>query len=107
VRDNIHSYDVIRAFEECAANPHPGEVYNLGGGRANSVSMLEAIAIIEELCGRKVNWTYSEHNRRGDHICYISNLGKLKTHYPQWDITYSLRDILEEMIEAELSRQKV
>jgi len=82
VRDNIHSFDVVRAFEKFARNPRPGEVYNLGGGRDNSVSMLEAIARIEALTGRKINWTYSEQARKGDHICYISNLAKLKSHYP-------------------------
>jgi CDP-paratose 2-epimerase len=107
VRDNIHSYDVIRIFEEFAANPRPGEVYNLGGGRENSVSMLEAITKIEAISGRKINWTYSDENRRGDHICYISDLSKLKTHFPQWTITRSLDAILQEMVEAELSRQKV
>jgi len=101
VRDNIHSYDVVRAFEEFARNPRPGEVYNLGGGRANSVSMLEAIQQIEALTGRKINWTYSEQARKGDHICYISNLSKLKSHYPAWSITRSLDSILEEMVAAE------
>src|SRR6202451_4042964 len=81
VRDNIHSFDVVRAFEEFARNPRPGEVYNLGGGRANSVSMLEAIARIESLTGRKISWTYSEQARKGDHICYISNLSKLQSRY--------------------------
>src|ERR1700751_2451004 len=76
VRDNIHSYDVARAIEEFAANPRPGEVYNLGGGRGNSVSMLEAIAKIEELTGRKMDWKYVEEARKGDHICYISDLRK-------------------------------
>ncbi len=98
VRDNIHSFDVVRAFEEFARNPRPGEVYNLGGGRANSVSMLEAIARIEALTGRKINWTYSEQARKGDHICYISNLAKLKSHYPGWSLTRSLDSILEEMV---------
>ena len=101
VRDNIHSYDVVRAFEEFARNPRPGEVYNLGGGRANSVSMLEAITRIEALTGRKIHWTYSEQPRKGDHICYISNLSKLKSHYPGWGITRSLDSILEEMVVAE------
>jgi CDP-paratose 2-epimerase len=101
VRDNIHSYDVVRAFEEFAKNPRPGEVYNLGGGRANSVSMLEAIAKIEALTERKINWTYSEQARKGDHICYISNLSKLKTHYPGWSVTRSLDSILEEMVAAD------
>jgi len=101
VRDNIHSLDVVRAFEEFARNPRPGEVYNLGGGRANSVSMLEAIARIEALTGQKINWTYSEVSRKGDHICYISNLAKLKSHYPGWSLTRSLDSILEEMVAAE------
>ena len=101
VRDNIHSFDVVRAFEEFARNPRPGEVYNLGGGRANSVSMLEAIARIEALTARKINWTYSETSRKGDHICYISNLAKLKSHYPGWSLTRSLDSILEEMVAAE------
>src|ERR1700716_3615260 len=101
VRDNIHSYDVVRAIEEFAENPRPGEVYNLGGGRANSVSILEAIARMEALTGRKINWTYSEQARKGDHICYISNLAKLKSHYPRWSVTRSLDTILDEMVVAE------
>jgi CDP-paratose 2-epimerase len=101
VRDNIHSFDVVRAFEEFARNPRPGEVYNLGGGRANSISMLEAIARMEALTGRKINWTYSEQARKGDHICYISNLAKLKSHYSGWSVTRSLDSILDEMAAAE------
>ena len=101
VRDNIHSFDVVRAFEEFARNPRPGEVYNLGGGRANSISMLEAIARIEVLTGRKIHWIYSERARKGDHICYISNLHKLQSHYPAWGITRDLPEILDEMIAAE------
>src|SRR6202035_2388952 len=101
VRDNIHSFDVVRAFEEFARNPRPGEVYNLGGGRANSVSMLEAIAEIQALTGRKINWTYSDQARKGDHICYISNLEKLKSHYPSWGISLDLRSMLKEMIAAQ------
>jgi CDP-paratose 2-epimerase len=101
VRDNIHSYDVIRAMEEFAANPRPGEVYNLGGGRANSVSILEAIDRLERMTGRKLNWVYRDQNRKGDHICYITDLRKLRTHYPNWTITRSLNDILGEMVEAQ------
>jgi CDP-paratose 2-epimerase len=101
VRDTIHSFDVVRAFEEFARNPRPGEVYNLGGGRDNSISMLEAIARIEALTERKINWTYSEQARKGDHICYISNLAKLKSHYPDWSVTRSLDSILDEMVVAE------
>ena len=104
VRDNIHSSDVIAAFEAFRSNPRPGEVYNLGGGRANSVSMLEAIARLEQLTGRPVNWSYADQNRIGDHICYISNLGKLKRDYPGWDIRRSLDSILGEMVEEEKRR---
>ena len=101
VRDNIHSFDVVRAFEEFARNPRRGEVYNLGGGRDNSVSMLEAIARIEALTGRKIKWTYSDQARKGDHICYISNLAKFKSHYPDWSVTRNLDSILGEMAAAE------
>jgi CDP-paratose 2-epimerase len=100
VRDNIHSHDVVRAIEEFAANPRPGEVYNMGGGRENSVSMLEAIAQIEALTGKKLSWRYVDEARKGDHICYISNLAKFKSHYPKWQITRSLPAILEEMVLA-------
>jgi CDP-paratose 2-epimerase len=100
VRDTLHSFDVVRAMEEFARNPRPGEVYNLGGGRANSISILEAISQIESLTGRKINWTYSEQARKGDHICYISNLAKLKGHYPGWSVTRGLDAILEEMLAA-------
>ena len=101
VRDNLHSFDVVRAMEEFARNPRPGEVYNLGGGRANSVSVLEAIAQIEALTGRTINWTYSEQARKGDHMCYISNLAKLKSHFPGWSVTRSLDSILREMVAAD------
>jgi len=100
VRDNIHSYDVVRAIEEFAANPRHGEVYNLGGGRENSISMLEAIAKIEELTERKMDWRYVDEARKGDHICYISNLGKFKSHYPNWKITRGIDAILKEMTAA-------
>jgi len=98
VRDNIHSHDVVTAIEAFAENPRPGEVYNLGGGRENSVSMLEAIGKIEELAGRKLNWRYVDENRIGDHICYISNLAKFQGHYPGWKITRTLDDMLREMV---------
>ena len=104
VRDNIHSIDVIRLFEEFAKEPRPGEVYNLGGGRENSISMLESISLVERLTERKFNWKYSDANRRGDHICYISDLRKIKSHFPSWEITRSLEDMLTEMVEAETKR---
>ena len=96
--DNIHSHDVVRAIEEFAANPRSGEVYNLGGGRANSISMLEAIERIEQMTGRKLDWRYVDEARKGDHICYISNLGKFQSHFPNWKITRGLDTILEEII---------
>jgi CDP-paratose 2-epimerase len=105
VRDNIHSYDVVRAIEEFAGNPRPGEVYNIGGGRANSVSILEAIGRIEQLTGRKLDRQYVDEARKGDHICYISDLRKLQTHYPGWKVTRSLDSILEEMVLAQRTQQ--
>ena len=101
VRDQIHSYDVIRAFEEFIKAPRPGEVYNLGGGRGNSASILECIKMVEDMTGKKLNWTYSEQNRIGDHICYISDLTKLKSHYPNWDVTKSLPTICQEIVAAQ------
>ncbi len=98
VRDNIHSHDVVRAIEEFAANPRTGEVYNMGGGRENSISMLEAIAKVEEMSGKKLNWKYVDQNRKGDHICYISDLSKFKSHYPNWNISVSLDEIFREII---------
>jgi CDP-paratose 2-epimerase len=104
VRDNIHSHDVVRAIEEFAANPRPGEVYNLGGGRENSVSMLEAICKIEQMSGKKLDWKYVDQNRIGDHICYISNLAKFKSHYPNWRITISLDEIFRQIIAEHTQR---
>jgi CDP-paratose 2-epimerase len=98
VRDHIHSYDVARAIEEIYQNPRCGEVYNLGGGRRNSCSILEAFDRVEEFTGQKMNHEYVERHREGDHICYISNVAKLKSHYPRWDITRSLDEILKEIV---------
>src|SRR3984893_8235978 len=94
VPDNIHSHDVVRAIEEFAASPRCGEVYNLGGGRQNSISMLEAITKLERMSGKKMIWKYIDQNRKGDHICYISDLTKFRSHYPNWCITRSLDAIL-------------
>jgi CDP-paratose 2-epimerase len=104
VRDNIHSHDVVCAIEEFAANPRPGEVYNIGGGRTNSISMLEAIAKIEQMSGKKLKWKYVDQNRKGDHICYISNLSKFKSHYPKWSITVGLDEIFRQVIADHLQR---
>jgi CDP-paratose 2-epimerase len=98
VRDNIHSHDVVCAIEEFAAAPRPGEVYNLGGGRKNSISVLEAIAKAEQLTRTKISWKYLEQNRIGDHICYISDLTKFKSHYPNWKITIDLDEIFRQIM---------
>ncbi len=97
VRDNIHSLDVARFMWEFAQNPRCGEVYNLGGGKQNSCSMLEAFSLVERVTGKPMNYIYSEHNRDGDHICYYSDLRKMKAHYPNWDISKSLDDIFHEI----------
>jgi CDP-paratose 2-epimerase len=104
VRDQIHSADVIAAFDAFAADPRPGEVYNLGGGRQNSLSMMEAFAMLEARLGRPVRWEYVDQNRRGDHMCYISDLSKLTSHFPHWSITRTLDEIMDEMLEFELQR---
>ena len=100
VRDNIHSFDVARFIHLFYESPRSGEVYNIGGGRANSVSILEAFERIEALSGKKMRYEYVEQNRSGDHICYISDLTKMKAHYPSWDITKSLDDIFGEIFQA-------
>jgi CDP-paratose 2-epimerase len=107
VRDQIHSDDVVRAFAAFIAAPRMGEVYNLGGGRGNAASVLECIALIEEIGGHRVNWTLSDENRIGDHICYMSDLRKLQAHFPGWSITHDLRGIIGEMIAAEEARLSV
>ena len=98
VRDNIHSYDVIKAMEEVIKKPKPGSVYNIGGGRDNSISIKEAINMIQKLSGKKLEWEYIDTNRIGDHVCYISDLSKFKSDYPNWRITKSLEDIITELI---------
>ena len=85
---------------EFAQTPRFGEVYNLGGGKQNSCSMLEAFAHAEEATGKAMNYVYSDENREGDHICYYSDLKKMKEHYPNWDITKSLNDIFWEIAES-------
>lgn len=106
VRDNIHAADLVAALEAFRQNPRPGEVYNLGGGRENSTSVLEAIKRLELLTGNKFNWRYEEKNRIGDHICYITNLKKFRSHYPAWTLAQPLDALLEEMVSAEQERTK-
>jgi CDP-paratose 2-epimerase len=100
VRDNIHAYDVARFIEAFIDNPRSGEVYNLGGGRSNSCSILEAFRKVQEITGKEMRFDYVAEHREGDHICYISDLAKMKTHYPGWVVTKSLDDILEETVRA-------
>jgi CDP-paratose 2-epimerase len=100
VRDNIHSYDVSRFIEEFIKAPRIAEVYNIGGGKDNTCSILEAFAIAEKYSGKKMNYTYSEKNREGDHICYYSDLRKMREHYPNWNITISLDETIRQIVEA-------
>jgi CDP-paratose 2-epimerase len=104
VRDNIHSLDVARFMEAFIEEPRVAEVYNLGGGRDNSCSILEAFQLIEDLSGNEMIYDYDSTNRSGDHICYISDLSKMKAHYPQWDLSKSLQDIFEEIYESWTAR---
>lgn len=107
VRDNIHSYDVARFIESFIAAPRTGEVYNLGGGRDNSCSILEAFEFAEQCSGKKMVSDYIDKNREGDHICYISDLSKARSHYPEWDITVGLPQIFEQIYESWLDRTGV
>jgi CDP-paratose 2-epimerase len=100
VRDNIHSLDVAQFMWEFSQAPRCGEVYNLGGGKQNSCSMLEAFQRAESLSGKAMNYVYSDQHREGDHICYYSDLRKMKSHYPNWEITRSLDDIFVEIVQA-------
>ncbi len=100
VRDNIHSLDVARFMAAFVAAPRAGEVYNLGGGKANSCSILEAFKIVEKFSGRAQVSTYVDQNRAGDHICYYSNLRKMRAHYPSWDISVSLEETIRQIVEA-------
>ena len=97
VRDNIHSHDLVNMFWHFHQNPRPGEVYNAGGGRHSNCSMLEAITICEQLSGKKMNWTYQETNRIGDHIWWVSDVNRFKAHYPAWDYEYDLMAIMKDI----------
>ncbi len=104
VRDNIHAYDMVSAFWNFFQAPRSGEAYNMGGSRYSNCSMLEAITICESLTGRPMNWSYSETNRVGDHIWWISDVRRFQSHYPDWRYTYSLPEILREMYDAMTER---
>jgi len=106
VRDNIHSEDVARFIHEFCKAPRVAEVYNLGGGKGNSCSVLEAFAMAEGVTGQNMKWRYVDENRIGDHICYYSDLRKMKAHYPAWDITRPLPRIFEEIGAHWMARTK-
>ncbi|MBR8829589.1 MAG: ADP-L-glycero-D-manno-heptose-6-epimerase [Chroococcopsis gigantea SAG 12.99] len=104
VRDNIHSYDLVNAFYHFYQTPRTAEVYNMGGSRFSNCSMLEAITECEVITGKKLDWQYMETNRIGDHIWWISDVNKFKAHYPDWQLTYTVTDILKEIFGQNTSR---
>jgi CDP-paratose 2-epimerase len=106
VRDNIHSHDVARFIEEFIKSPRLGEVYNIGGGRDNSCSILEAFKIAESFTGKDQIYAYLDENRIGDHMCYISDLTKMRAHYPAWDISISLNETIRQIVEAWQGRKE-
>lgn len=104
VRDNIHSSDLVRAFDSFLAKPRCGEVYNMGGGWSSNCSLLEAIETCEEIMGREMDWEYVPQNRKGDHIWYITDLAKFQADYPHWRVRYDVPRILEEIFEENRDR---
>jgi CDP-paratose 2-epimerase len=107
VRDNIHSEDVARFMFEFYSGPRRGEIYNLGGGKQNSCSILEAFELAESFTGKRQSYTYVDQNRMGDHICYYSDLRKMREHYPRWNLTKSLPQIVQEIAAAWRERSKL
>jgi CDP-paratose 2-epimerase len=106
VRDNIHSWDLVNMFWHFYQNPRQGEVYNAGGGRHSNCSMAEAIEMCEAITGKPMNYEYSEANRIGDHIWWISDVSKFKAHYPGWNWKYNINDILTQIYENTIKRQE-
>ncbi len=106
MRDNIHSHDVARFIEEFIHSPRIAEVYNIGGGKYNSCSILEAFDMISSISNKPMKFKYVDTNRIGDHICYYSDLRKMKEHYPGWSITKSLKTTFEEIYDAWLIRNQ-
>ncbi|MGE0606928.1 MAG: NAD-dependent epimerase/dehydratase family protein [Pirellulales bacterium] len=104
VRDNIHSADLIAAFDQFFRAPRGGEVYNIGGGRQSNCSMLEAISLCQEISGNPLSWTYTEANRTGDHVWWISGLDKFQSHYPGWRLTHDVPSILRDIHSANVDR---
>lgn len=104
VRDNIHSYDLVNAFHHFYQNPKAGEVYNIGGSRHSNCSMLEAIAMCEDISGKKLNAIYSDQNRNGDHMWYISNVDKFQADFPKWSYKYDINMIIQDIYHGCLDR---
>lgn len=104
VRDNIHSEDLVNAFWHFHGNPRSGEVYNIGGSRHSNCSMMEAIDLIEELSGKRLNYTLSDQARAGDHIWYVSDVRKFQSHYPDWKYQYNLKDIMSDIVNETIAR---
>jgi CDP-paratose 2-epimerase len=104
VRDNIHSYDLVNAFYHFYQNPRCGEVYNLGGSRYSNCSMLEVIKLCEKVTGKKLQYSYTDKNRSGDHVWYISDVKKFQSHYPDWQYQYGINNILEEVYIAQKAK---
>lgn len=104
VRDNIHSQDLIRAFDAFFQAPRISEVYNIGGGRHSNCSMIEAITSCEEIVGHKMDWSYAEQNRMGDHIWWVSDLSRFSSHYPDWKLEYNVPQILQEIYDFNKDR---
>ena len=106
VRDNIHSEDVARFIAAFIENPRVGEVYNIGGGKSNSCSILEAFSITESITGKPQQYEYVDENRIGDHICYYSDLRKMQSHYPNWQLQHTLTDTIQQIVTSWQSRQQ-
>jgi CDP-paratose 2-epimerase len=105
VRDQIHSRDVIGAFDAFIARPRQGAVYNLGGGKPNSVSILESIDRIHQLSGRRLSVSLTDENRIGDHICYYTDMTRFQTDYPEWKLGVSIDQIFEEFAAIAFKKQ--
>jgi CDP-paratose 2-epimerase len=100
VRDNIHSMDVARFMHAFIGAPRVAEVYNIGGGKNNSCSILEAFKLVEQFSGKAMQYTYVPENRIGDHICYYSDLSKMREHYPNWNISVSLEETVRQIVDS-------
>ena len=104
VRDNIHAYDLIQAFDHFFRNPRSAEVYNIGGSRYSHCSVLEAIQSCQEISGRELACSYQDDNRLGDHMWYVSDVSRFQTHYPEWKLSHNVSDILQDIYEANCER---